>query len=100
VNAEQRVPGLALGVRTRRLDDGKVVLLVPEGVVNLNPSAAATVELFDGVRSCAQIATELAERFDAPRGSIVSDVAELVDRLAARGWVFFSSDTPSSEQRA
>ena len=90
MSAELRVPGLAHGVRTRRLEDGKVVLLVPEGVVNLNPSAAATVELFDGARSCDQIAAELAARFDAPRESIAADVAELVDRLAARGWVFFT----------
>jgi len=96
VNLDERVPGFAHGVRARRLDDGTVVLLVPEGIVNLNPTAAATVELFDGTRSCAAIAAELAARFAAPRESIAADVAGLADRLAARGWVFFSSDTPSN----
>jgi pyrroloquinoline quinone biosynthesis protein D len=91
VNADERVPAFARGVRPRRLDDGKVVLLVPEGIVNLNPTAAATVELFDGTRSCAAIADELAGRFAAPRESIAADVGELAERLAARGWVFFSS---------
>lgn len=85
---------LARGVRLRRLDEGRSVLLVPEGVVNLNAPAAATVELLDGVRSCDDIAMELKTRFRDPATSIESDVAELVDRLAGRGWICFDQTAP------
>jgi len=83
------LPALARGVRFRRLDPKRAVLLIPEGVVNLNPSAAAVVELVDGKRSVAEISTELGRAFAAPRNAIEADVGELLDRLRAAGWVFF-----------
>ena len=83
------LPKLNRGVRFRRLDDGKGILLVPEGVINLNTTAAAVVELLDGKRSADDIASELAARFSASIGSIRADVNELLERLSQRTWVVF-----------
>jgi pyrroloquinoline quinone biosynthesis protein D len=85
------VPALARGVRLRRLDDGRAVLLIPEGVVNLNPTAAAVVELLDGERTNADICATLGRAYAAPPAAIAADVGELLERLRAAGWVFFSS---------
>jgi pyrroloquinoline quinone biosynthesis protein D len=85
------IPALAPGVRFRRLDDSRGVLLIPEGVVNLNPTASAVVELLDGVRTTADIALALVRAYAAPASAIATDVAELLERLSAAGWVFFSS---------
>jgi pyrroloquinoline quinone biosynthesis protein D len=85
------VPALAAGVRFRRLGDGRGVLLIPEGVVNLNPTAAAVVELLDGVRTTTDVCLTLGREYTAPPRTIAADVAELLERLRAAGWVFFSS---------
>jgi coenzyme PQQ biosynthesis protein PqqD len=82
----ERIPALADGVRLRRLPD-RSVLLVPEGVVNLNASAAATLELVDGTRSRDDIAAELCSRYDVPAAQVRADVEELFARLSARGWM-------------
>jgi pyrroloquinoline quinone biosynthesis protein D len=84
-------PKLARGVRLRALDDGKSVLLIPEGVVTLNATAAAALGLVDGARTVDQIIGELRRRFASPEDSIEADVADLFGRLQQRGWVFFSS---------
>ena len=87
----QRVPALARGVRIKSLDDGTSVLLLPEGIVKLNATAAAALGLADGVRTIASISTVLQRQFEAPASSIDADVLELFGRLHERGWVFFSS---------
>jgi len=80
-------PRFARGVRFRRLDNGAGVLLVPEGVVNLTESASAVAELVDGARSAQQIASTLADVFDAPKERIESDVAELLEDFAKKTWL-------------
>jgi pyrroloquinoline quinone biosynthesis protein D len=77
---------LARGVRLRLSTDG-ATLLVPEGIVALSDSAAAILELVDGQRDEAAIATVLAERFEAPAAELSRDVAELLAALAERGFV-------------
>lgn len=77
-------PSFAKGVRFRRLPDGQGTLLIPEGVVNLNASAAAIVELIDGERSPAAIAHALSERYSANEADITRDVETLLKDLAAR----------------
>ena len=62
-------------------------LLVPEGVVELSPSAAAIAELIDGNHTLDGIAAALAERFDAPADTLRADVAEFCDSLRDRGHV-------------
>ena len=61
------------------------VLLIPEGVVRLNPTAAEVLELCDGERSLEDIASALAARYDG--ADVHDDVRELVDALAEKGLV-------------
>jgi pyrroloquinoline quinone biosynthesis protein D len=76
------------GVRLRREADGSALLLVPEGIVRLNPSAAAAIGLIDGRRSIDEVVTELAQSsYDAPNERIADDVQALFDRLRARRFV-------------
>jgi pyrroloquinoline quinone biosynthesis protein D len=78
---------LARGVRLRREDDGSARLLVPEGIIDLNETAAATLALADGVRTFEDIVATLAERYDAPPDVVAADVRELLDTFAERGYV-------------
>jgi pyrroloquinoline quinone biosynthesis protein D len=57
------------------------VLLYPEGTVLLNDTGAAILELCNGTRTLAQIASLLAERYQA---DVSSDVAEYLDQMAQR----------------
>lgn len=78
---------LARGCRLRREPDGQTILLIPEGIVSLNETAAAALELADGSRSLGQIAGALAERFEDPAGTLAGDVRELLDGFVTRGYV-------------
>ena len=60
-------------------------LLIPEGVVRLNPTAAEVLELCDGERSVDGIVGELSARYDG--ADLRGDVQELVDAMAQRGLV-------------
>jgi pyrroloquinoline quinone biosynthesis protein D len=60
------------------------VLLVPEGVVRLNPTAAAVLELCDGERSVDEIVDTLSARYE---GDLRDDVQGLVDGMTQRGLV-------------
>ena len=77
-------PRLVTGARLQ-YDDVREehVLLIPEGVVRLNPTAVAVLELCDGERSLEDIASALSARYDG--ANVHDDVRELVDALAARG---------------
>lgn len=78
---------LARGMRLRENEDGSGLLLVPEGVVNLNPTATATLALVDGTRDADAIATILAERYDAPEADLARDVRALLAALVERGFI-------------
>ena len=60
-------------------------LLIPEGVVRLNPTAAEVLELCDGERSVDEIVATLAARYDG--ADLANDVGELVDAMTQRGLV-------------
>jgi pyrroloquinoline quinone biosynthesis protein D len=79
-------PRLATGARLR-YDEVREehVLLVPEGVVKLNPTAAEVLELCDGERSLDDIVGALSARYDG--ADLRDDVHELVDAMAAKGLV-------------
>lgn len=67
-SAEVR-PRLATKVRMRWDDArGKPILLYPEGVLLLNPTAHAVLELCDGTHTLGDVVRELAGRFDGPGG--------------------------------
>ena len=79
-------PRLVTGARLQ-YDDVREehLLLVPEGAVRLNPTAAAVLELCNGERSVDEIAGTLAERYDG--SDLRGDVQELVEGLAEKGLV-------------
>jgi pyrroloquinoline quinone biosynthesis protein D len=80
-------PSFAKGVRFRSASDGSAFLLVPEGALTLNGSAAAALELVDGTRTVDEIAAALVDQFDVTQEQARSDVSELLSRLAQRQFV-------------
>jgi pyrroloquinoline quinone biosynthesis protein D len=79
-------PRLVTGARLR-YDEVREehVLLIPEGAVRLNPTAAEVLELCDGERSLDDIVGALSARYDS--ADVRDDVVELVDAMAERGLV-------------
>jgi pyrroloquinoline quinone biosynthesis protein D len=61
------------------------LLLIPEGAVRLNPTAADVLELCDGRRTLDDIAAALSARYAG--ADVRDDVRELVDAMAQRGLV-------------
>ena len=79
-------PRLVTGARLHYDDVRKEhVLLFPEGVVRLNPTAAEVLELCDGERSLDDIVRALSTRYEG--ADVRDDVLELVDAMAQRGLV-------------
>jgi pyrroloquinoline quinone biosynthesis protein D len=79
-------PRLVTGARLR-YDEVREehVLLIPEGVVRLNPTAAEVLELCDGGRSLDDIVGALSARYEG--ADVRDDVLELVAAMAQRGLV-------------
>ena len=79
-------PRLATGARLR-YDEVREehLLLIPEGAVRLNPTAAEVLELCDGERSIDDIVGALAARYDG--ADLRDDVVELVDAMTQKGLV-------------
>jgi pyrroloquinoline quinone biosynthesis protein D len=79
-------PRLVTGARLR-YDDVREehVLLIPEGVVRLNPSAAEVLGLCDGQRSLDDIVGALSARYEG--ADLRDDVVGLVDAMAQKGLV-------------
>jgi pyrroloquinoline quinone biosynthesis protein D len=77
-------PRLATGARLS-YDDVREehVLLIPEGAVRLNPTAAEVLELCDGERSLDDIVGALSARYEG--ADLRDDVVELVDAMAQKG---------------
>ena len=79
-------PRLVTGARLR-YDEVRAehVLLIPEGAVRLNPTAAEVLELCDGERSLDDIVGALSARYEG--ADVRDDILELVDAMAQRGLV-------------
>jgi pyrroloquinoline quinone biosynthesis protein D len=79
-------PRLVTGARLR-YDDVREqhMLLVPEGAVRLNPTAAEVLELCDGERSLDEIVVVLSDRYEG--ADLGDDVRGLVDGMAQKGLV-------------
>lgn len=77
-------PRLVTGARLR-YDEVRAehLLLVPEGAVRLNPTAAEVLELCDGERSLDDIVGVLAARYAGV--DLRDDVRGLVDAMAQKG---------------
>jgi pyrroloquinoline quinone biosynthesis protein D len=76
---------------------GGDVLLYPEGLLLLSPTAAAVLALCDGQRDTAGVAAELAERYCAPAEQILADVTGFLTTLRDRGLVNISAAEPGGE---
>ncbi|MBA5636263.1 pyrroloquinoline quinone biosynthesis peptide chaperone PqqD [Duganella sp. LX20W] len=61
------------------------VLLYPEGLVRLNPSAAEILKRCDGKREVADIVRELEAAFQA--SDLDADVRAFLDEAQRRGWL-------------
>jgi pyrroloquinoline quinone biosynthesis protein D len=66
-------------------------LLIPEGVVRLNATAAEVLGLCDGERSLDEIVGALSERYNG--ADLGDDVRELVQAMAAKGLVVDAAAT-------
>ena len=79
-------PRLVTGARLR-YDEVREehVLLIPEGAVRLNPTAAEVLELCDGERSLDDIVGALSARYGG--ADVRDDILELVDAMAQKGLV-------------
>ena len=71
------------GVRNRH------ILLYPEGLVALNPTAAEILGLCDGRRSVDEIVAQLSGKYESQ--DITADVQELLAGLAAKGLVTYDA---------
>jgi pyrroloquinoline quinone biosynthesis protein D len=63
----------------------RYVLLFPEGMVQLNASAAEILKRCDGTRSFGQIVTELELAFQT--SSLSADVEAFLHNATAIGWI-------------
>jgi pyrroloquinoline quinone biosynthesis protein D len=61
------------------------VLLFPEGMITLNPSAAAILGLCDGTRDAAGVVAELEQRFPGTR--LGPEVLSFLEVAHGRGWI-------------
>ena len=79
-------PRLVTGARLR-YDEVREehLLLIPEGAVRLNATAAQVLELCDGERSLDDVVSAVSARYDG--ADVRDDVVELVDAMAQRGLV-------------
>jgi pyrroloquinoline quinone biosynthesis protein D len=77
-------PRLVTGARLR-YDEVREehLLLVPEGAVRLNPTAAEVLGLCDGEHSLEDIVGVMSERYDG--SDVDDDVRGLVDAMTQRG---------------
>ena len=84
------VPCLVEGARLQ-YDDvrGEHMLLIPEGAVRLNETAAHVLELCDGRCSPDEIAAVLSTRYQGT--DVADDVRELLDAMGERGLVIDAS---------
>jgi pyrroloquinoline quinone biosynthesis protein D len=64
---------------------GQWVLLYPEGMVQLNPSAAEILKRCDGQHTVAAIVSELEALFNVT--GIASQVQDMLHEGARRGWI-------------
>jgi pyrroloquinoline quinone biosynthesis protein D len=80
-------PRFGKGVKLRHDGSGSIMLLIPEGALVLNASAAAALQLVDGARPLAEIVAAVAAQFDVTADRAGEDLFELFERLEQRGLV-------------
>jgi pyrroloquinoline quinone biosynthesis protein D len=79
-------PRLATGMKFRFDSTRNAwIILGPERLFLPDEHAVEVLKLVDGQRTVAQIATDLAQRFDAPVDTIQADIWPMLESLAASG---------------
>ena len=79
-------PGFAKHVRFRHDDvRGQWVVLSPEKLFVPDEQAVEILKLVDGARSVDAIVDDLAQRFNAPRDVIATDIIAMLQELADKG---------------
>jgi len=63
------------------------VILAPERVLAPDEIAVEVLKLCDGVRSVAEMADQLAQKYAAPREAITADVIAMLQDLADKGFL-------------
>lgn len=63
------------------------VLLAPERILSPDQTAVVVLQLCDGQRTVEDIAAKLAEEYSAPVDVIVTDVVDLLQGLADKGYI-------------
>lgn len=66
---------------------GRWILLAPERVLTPDETAVAVLKLCDGRRTVEEIVEALAKDYSAPADVIRSDVIELLQGLADKGYI-------------
>lgn len=88
VLGDDSIPMLPRGVRFR-FDEGRQawVLLGPERVIMPDEIAVEILKLVDGQAGVGDLVDRLAAKFAAPRDQIQSDVLEMLNVLAVKGFM-------------
>jgi pyrroloquinoline quinone biosynthesis protein D len=82
------IPRLGRGMKLREdATRGRWVVMGPERMFVPDEIALEVLRLVDGARSVDAMVDDLAIRFAAPRGEIMTDVVAMLDDLAAKGVV-------------
>ena len=63
----------------------KMVILYPEGMVELNQSSAEILSLCDGTRNLSEIVAELERKFET--SNLINDVTNFLEVALKNGWV-------------
>ncbi len=63
----------------------KHVILYPEGMVELSPSATEILKLCDGKRCLDEVVSELEKKFDAT--GLKGDILEFLETALVNGWI-------------
>jgi pyrroloquinoline quinone biosynthesis protein D len=70
---------------------GDALLLFPEGVVHLSPTAQAILSRCDGQATTRAIIAALADEFEAEPGELKGDVIECLAQLHSRKLIVFKT---------
>ena len=82
------IPRLGRGMKLREdKTRSQWVVMGPERMFVPDAIALEVLRLVDGARSVDAMVDDLAARFAAPRGEILTDVVAMLDDLAAKGVV-------------
>ena len=85
---ESSVPNFPRGVKFRfNKAKEQWVILAPERLLVPDETAVEVLKLCDGSASVGNIVDDLADRFNAPRDVIATDVAALLQDLADKGFI-------------